>query len=314
MDDRHDANGTGNGNGTGGENGVPEYGAYAPQGQPSGAYYPYGGAPDANAGANGPTGGQPGGPYAGDGQPQYGQPYAYQPNNNPYGGNPYAGAPYGGGYQQNGYQPNQGMPGFGPDNGTPRTDSPFRLIEEILPDKAKSTIRSLYGVIGVAAVLLGAALLIWPTNTLTVFAVTLGLYFIVSGAIRIVSALVTIGLPGGWRVLDVLVGALLAVGGVAMLKNAVLSGTTIAVFATLTVGFGWILEGAVALAESWRLKRSGWAMAYAAVSIVAGIVLLFSPVSSTVFLVGFAGCALIVMGVSAIVRAFTFGKPRRNAK
>ena len=97
-----------------------------------------------------------------------------------------------------------------------------------------------------------------------------------------------------------------------MLKNAVLPGTTIAVFATLTVGFGWILEGAVALAESWRLKRSGWAMAYAAVSIVAGIVLLFSPVSSTVFLVGFAGCALIVMGISAIVRAFTFGKPRRK--
>ena len=151
MDDRNDANGVNDPRRDSGTNGTPEYGAYAPQGQPTGAHYPYGGAPDANAGMNGQAGGQPGGsyaggPYAGDGQPQYGQPYAYQPNSNPYGGNPYTGMPWFGGYQQNGYPPNQGMPG--PDGGTPHAGNPFRLIEEILPDRAKSTIRSLYGVIG----------------------------------------------------------------------------------------------------------------------------------------------------------------------
>ena len=54
--------------------------------------------------------------------------------------------------------------------------------------------------------------------------VALGIYFVVSGVIRIVSAIVTLGLPAGWRILDILIGIMLSVGGVLMLKNAALSG------------------------------------------------------------------------------------------
>lgn len=275
-------------------NGQPEYGAYAPQGQPNGQYYPYGGAPNQN-GQNGNPNGygqyqqntQYGNPYGT--QQSYGQPFAYQPNP----------------YDQNG-QGNQ----YGNQNGWQPVNL-FQLFEETLPQQAKNAIRGLYGIVGTVAVILGLALLIWPGKTLTVFAVAFGIYFVVSGVIRIVSALVTIGLPGGWRVLDILVGGLLAFGGVIMLKNAALSGTSLAIFVTLIVGFGWIMEGVMALVESWRLPKSGWAVCYAIISIIAGLVVIVSPVSSMMFLIIFGGCALIVMGVSAIVRAFTFGKSRK---
>ena len=69
-------------------------------------------------------------------------------------------------------------------------------------------------------------------------------------------------------------------------------------------------DGVMALVESWRLPSSGWAVLYAILSIVAGFVVLLAPISSTVFLVIFAGCALVVMGIFAIVRAFSFGKVR----
>ena len=190
--------------------------------------------------------------------------------------------------------------------------SPFRLIEEMLPQKAKNAIRGLYGIIGVAAIVLGVALLIWPGKTLGVAAVALGIYFVVSGVIRIVSAIVTLGLPAGWRILDILIGIMLSVGGVLMLKNAALSGQALAVFITMVVGLGWMMEGVMALAESWRLPSSGWAVLYAIISIIAGLVVLVSPVSSMLFLVIFCGCALIVMGVSSMVRAFKFGRPRRK--
>ncbi|MBW3079517.1 HdeD family acid-resistance protein [Bifidobacterium simiiventris] len=257
-----------------------------------------------HGGDNGNANGQPEyGAYAPQGQSS-GQ---YQSNNQS--GNPYAnGQPYG---QPFAYQPYGGQPGAQGQPGSWQPVNAFKLIEEMLPQQAKNAVRGLYGIVGAAAVILGLALLIWPGKTLTVFAVALGIYFVVSGVIRIVSALVTIGLPGGWRVLDVLVGILLAFGGVVMLKNAALSGTSLAIFVTLIVGFGWIMEGVMALAESWRLPKSGWAVCYAIISIIAGVVLLFSPVSSMMFLIIFGGCALIVMGVSAIVRAFTFGKPRK---
>lgn len=229
-----------------------------------------------------------------DDQRPYGQPYAYY-------------EPYG--------RPDMGRgAGYGPD-GTPGAGDwqpmdPFRLIEELLPQRAKNAVRMLYGVIGVAAVLLGAALLFWPGKTLAVAAVALGIYFVIAGVIRIVGALATLGLPSGWRVLDVMVGFLLTVGGIVMLKNAVISGQSLALFVTMIVGIGWIMEGVMALAESWAMPSSGWAVLYAVLSIVAGVTLLFAPMGSAVFLMIFAGVVLIVMGACSLVRAFTFGRSR----
>jgi uncharacterized membrane protein HdeD (DUF308 family) len=77
-------------------------------------------------------------------------------------------------------------------------------VESWLPQRAKNAIRGVYGVLGVMAIVLGIALLIWPGVTLKIAAVALGAYFVISGVIRIVTAIVELGLPGGWRVLDIL--------------------------------------------------------------------------------------------------------------
>lgn len=233
-------------------------------------------------------------------QPEYG---AYDRNRDETQTPRYFDNPYGNPYMAGG---NQGQ------DGSWQPVSPFKLVEEWLPQQAKNAIRGVYGVLGVVALILGLALLIWPGATLKVAAIALGAYFVVSGVIRIVTAVVELGLPGGWRVLDILIGVLLTVGGVIVLKNAALSGATLAVLITMVVGLGWMMEGVMALVESWRMPSSGWAVVYALLSIVAGFIVLFSPVSSTAWLILFGGCALIVLGVVAIVRAFTFGKPRRR--
>lgn len=187
----------------------------------------------------------------------------------------------------------------------------FTLAVELLSQKATNAIRTVYAVIGVLAVVMGAAVLFWPVKTLAVVAIALGVYFLFSGVFHIVSAIVDLGLPAGWRALDILVGVILCVGGVIMLKNSVLSGQALVVMMTVVIGIGWIVEGVLALAESWRLPGSGWAMLYAVISILAGIVVLMSPVSATLWLIIFVGVALVVIGVSSIVRAFVFGRSAR---
>lgn len=249
--------------------------------------------------------GQPGaGPAAGPAQPgsqgpqgpQYGQPYAYAPRQHP--GQP--GQPGGQGGQNN---PNDWYAEFS------RTDfNPFKLIEERLPQKAKNWIKAVYAVVGAAELLIGLALLVWPGPTLVVATIALAIYFIISGIVRAVTAFAVQGVPAGWRVLDVVVGVLLAIGGIVMLKNTTLSASTLLMLITSLVGIGWIMEGVMSLVESWRVPSSGWAVAYGLISVFAGFVVLVSPMQSTVFLVVFAGCALIVMGVTAIVRAFKFGR------
>lgn len=287
-----------NQNGSNGQQpqGQPEYGAYAPNQQSQSQQQ--GGNPNNS-----------GNPYQSEPQiPRYfGDPNANQnPNQNGFFYASYTtDQPYG---QQYGQQNSQ--PGTGNDNWQPI--SPFKLAEEWLPKKAKNAIRGTYAILGIAAIILGLALLIWPGATLKVAAIALGAYFVVSGVVRIVTAIVELGLPGGWRVLDILIGLMLSVGGVVMLKNAALSGATLAVLITMVVGLGWMLEGVMALVESWRMPSSAWAVIYALLSIIAGFIVLFSPISSTTWLILFGGCALVAIGIVAIVRAFTFGKPNRK--
>ncbi|MBW3088912.1 DUF308 domain-containing protein [Bifidobacterium sp. 82T24] len=187
---------------------------------------------------------------------------------------------------------------------------PFRLIVDDLPRRARNIVRSIYGVVGAVAVVVGLALLLIPGKTMRVVAVALGLYFIVSGVARAIGAIVEPFLPGGWRVLDILFGTLLVIGGVVIMKDTAFSSEALALIVTITIGIGWIIEGVLTLLESWALPSSGWAVATAILSILAGVVILVSPVQSTVWLVMFTACALIVLGVMSLVRALTFGRGR----
>lgn len=204
-------------------------------------------------------------------------------------------------------------PMYNQNQGQNRWDSPFRLVQEMLPANAKNAVRVAYGVIGIAAVVLGICLLVWPGRTLEVACVILGIYFLISGVVRVVSSIVEVGLPGGWRVLGILVGILLIIAGFVALRYVPASTATLAVMFTLVVGISWIMEGVMALAESWKAPGSGWAIAYAIISILAGFVLLCMPGAGTVWLIVFGGCAMVVMGIIAVVRAFTFGRTPKAA-
>ena len=164
-----------------GQPGQPQYGAYDSN---HGGQYPPQGAPGAQDTQN---------QHAQNGQPQgepnqnpYYGPYAYNPNYGP-NGQP-AWGPDGRRYQADGQsnsqadgQPNgpwgdQSQPGWQQTNWYVGNFSPFRLIEEWLPEKAKTKIRIIYGVVGVAAIALGAALLLVPNKTLALAALLLGVY------------------------------------------------------------------------------------------------------------------------------------------
>ena len=69
-----------------------------------------------------------------------------------------------------------------------------------LSRKAVRNIRGGLALTGVLSIVLGALVLFWPEATLDVVAFLFGLYFLVSGAIRVVTGIFT-PLSGGLRVL-----------------------------------------------------------------------------------------------------------------
>jgi hypothetical protein len=88
--------------------------------------------------------------------------------------------------------------------------------------------------------------------------------------------------------------------GIALLRGVFL---TVALIG-LVIGFAWIIQGVLMLMESYsrtrRNARAGWTAFFGVISLIAGIVLLASPITSLTVLALFVGCWFIVMGAMGI--------------
>lgn len=178
--------------------------------------------------------------------------------------------------------------------------------ESAAEKSAVNGIRTALGVGGVLAVIVGILILVWPGKTAAVVAAIIAIYAIVAG-------LVYAGLgifsktKGGWaRIGHIVLGILFVIAGVVALFNLAATTAWLALFIGILVGIMWIVEGIVALSTLGDAASKGWSIFFAILSIIAGIILLFSPLWGAVVLWWLLGISLIVLGIINIVRAFTF--------
>ena len=179
---------------------------------------------------------------------------------------------------------------------------------EVVGDDLVKAIRRNIIIMSIVAIVAGVCLLAWPGHTLAVVAVILGLYFIVDAIVRLVALFRIKGISDGWRVLQILLSILLLVAGILVLRAPVASGAWLSIYLTILIGISWILEGMMSFATAAAQLAPGWSIFYGLLSIIAGVVVLASPIWSAEFFIIFAGVSLIVLGVSAAVRAFAISK------
>ena len=184
----------------------------------------------------------------------------------------------------------------------------FSFDSAELTKSAVNTIRVALGVTGVLALIAGIFITFWPKNSAVVLTVMLGIYLLIAGLAYVGLGLFSRGISGGARALDIILGVLFVIGGILMLVNPTESAVVIGIFLGVIIGILWIVEGAVALAQAGSSSSKGWSIFFGILSIVAGIVVLFSPFWGAAILFWVTGIALIVLGIVQIVRAFTFGR------
>lgn len=167
-------------------------------------------------------------------------------------------------------------------------------------------IRIALAVTGVLALGLGAFLLFSPEKSTVVAAVIFGLYFVVAGAIRLIAGIVAREIPGGWRVLNILLGLLVLVAGVFILRNPEVGVITLG----LLVGLAWIMDGVASLVSTSNDRSRVASVLLGLLSVIAGIVVLFLPEAalSLLFMVG--GIFLMIGGLFGLIAAFSFGRQR----
>jgi uncharacterized membrane protein HdeD (DUF308 family) len=153
--------------------------------------------------------------------------------------------------------------------------------------------------LGLVTLVLGIIVTIHPSGSLNVIAVLVGILAIVSGLFH----LVRIFDPAEPHRLWLTISALfLIVVGVVLIRHLNL---TVGLFGLL-IGITWIVQGIGALAAAFSGPREGavWWGVFGAISLIAGIVVTASPVTSVTVLAVLLGIWFIIMGVFEVVAAF----------
>jgi uncharacterized membrane protein HdeD (DUF308 family) len=164
-------------------------------------------------------------------------------------------------------------------------------------------VRVMSAITGIVALVVGILILVWPSATLQVIAFLFGLYFLIAGFFRVIVGVFTKGLSAGNRALSIVLGVIFLVVGVFVFKNPA---DSIALLGIL-VGLAWIIEGILTLVESERGPSRWVGITFGIISLIAGLVVLFTPLYSVAVLVIIGGGFLIVLGVIQIIRAIVFG-------
>ncbi|HKH09132.1 MAG TPA: DUF308 domain-containing protein [Agromyces sp.] len=194
---------------------------------------------------------------------------------------------------------------------SPQSNSMFAaysLDSAELTKSAVNAIRVTLGITGAVALIVGIFITFWPKDSAMVIAVLIGIWLVIAGLAYAGLGIFSKGISGGARALDIILGILFVVGGVLALANVSQATAFLAVFLGVLVGIAWIVEGIVTLVQSGDAPSRAWAIFFGLLSVVAGIVLLFSPLWGAVILFIITGIGLIVLGIVQIVRAFTFGR------
>lgn len=179
---------------------------------------------------------------------------------------------------------------------------------ETLPQRHLSDgMRTALGIAGLVAVLLGLLIIIFPAQSgsvvMQIIAAIMAAYALVAGAVYLGMSFFGKSLGGWARVGNILLGVLYLVGGIVMMANLGAAAAVLAILLSVTVGVLWLLEGALALTLLKASPNRVWTIIYAVVSLVAGAVLLLSPLLGAVTLWLLLGVSMLVMGIVQVVRA-----------
>ena len=174
-----------------------------------------------------------------------------------------------------------------PSSDTPTTSGP----PTVDPELARSWSVAVF--VGVLTIALGVIVMVWPSQTLAVLAILLGLQLLIFGLYRLIHSFSSdVRSPG----LLAFAGILGMVAGVIVLRHPF---ETVVVLATL-LGVVWVIGGAielmVAIVDGSQDHR--WIMVFSALlSIAAGVIVLAWPAPTLTVIAWISGLYLVLSGL-----------------
>lgn len=166
---------------------------------------------------------------------------------------------------------------------------------------------------GVVALIAGIVILVWPKGAAVFIVGIIAAYLIIAGLVYLGLGIFSKERTGWARVGHIVLGLVYVIAGIAAFWNITASVIALAIFVAILVGISWIIDGIVSLSYLGDAASKGWTLFYAIISIIGGVVVLFSPLYGALILWWILGITLVVLGVLQIVRAITLGRTVKKA-
>ena len=170
---------------------------------------------------------------------------------------------------------------------------------KLLPHLWKSTLLS-----GILSLTLGILVYVLPEHSIVIAAALFGIYLLVTGAVQVFFAF-TLHVSAGGRVLSFISGAASLVLAVLCFRHFG-QGYAILLLA-IWIGVGFLFRGVattIAAISDPHLPGRGWQIFLGAVTLLAGLVMLGSPLETIEILTLVVAIWLIVIGAFEIVSSF----------
>lgn len=173
--------------------------------------------------------------------------------------------------------------------------------------QGRDIMRTIFGVSGLISLVIGVLILVFPNRSglaiMQVTAIMIAAWMLISGVVYLGLALFNKGIVGKDRALNGVLGALFLISGGIIAVNITPTATLLATLLAVVVGVMWIIEAVITFAALGSIKHKTWAVIYGIMGILAGLVMLFSPLLGAIALWILLGVSLTALGITQIIRA-----------
>jgi uncharacterized membrane protein HdeD (DUF308 family) len=152
---------------------------------------------------------------------------------------------------------------------------------------------------GIISVIVGFLLVTWPAETTIVLTQIMGMYWLVTGILALVSIFMDSSL-WGWKLCAGILGIL---AGFLVIRHPIWSAFLVITYIVIFLGVQGIIQGIVNFVQAF--KGYGWGAALlGAINIIFGILILSRLLSASFALPIVLGIFAIVAGIAAIMGSF----------
>ncbi len=183
-------------------------------------------------------------------------------------------------------------------------------VPSLLPHLWKST-----AVSGILSLIVGIVVLAWPQKTLLFAAVAFGVYLLITGVAQVIFAF-GLHVSAGGRVLLFISGAACLVLAMLAFRHFSWGDDATAVYLlAIWIGVGFIFRGVattISAISDPHLPGRGWSIFVGVTSLLAGLIMLGSPLGTIVLLAVVVGVWLVVIGVFEVISSFGIRKATQH--